>query len=259
MWKLFIWTIINIFEFRITFITFEHIRISECPSSSVRSCQGEVVTCEPGDGPPWTDWGDLTEAETQHWAEDGDLSPAQARPGPPGSEARLSPEPVARVRRAPMWAWATPWHQLLHPAHGNTDTYRPLIGQTQPSLASDWLMRTTPGPLVPSINVPCVTWVSPVCLSRWHMCHGHRRLAVTFCDGHVTLRSVTSHPAASVTTTLTPDGDHYKLSRLRGSVIISRGHQAHRAVQATHFSIRPDILSAKYNTIPIRCRNKHQQ
>ena len=135
-------------------------------SSSVLSCQGEVVTCEPGDGPPWTDWGDLTEAETQHWAEDGDLSPAQARPGPPGSEARLSPEPVARVRRAPMWAWATPWHQLLHPAHGNTDTYRPLIGQTQPSLASDWLMRTTPGPLVP--------------LCQCSLCHlGVARVSVT--------------------------------------------------------------------------------
>ena len=154
---------------------------------------------------------------------------AQPRPGPPGSEARLSPQPVARVRRAPMWAWATPWHQLLHPAHGNTDTYRPLIGQIQLSPASDWLVRTSPGPLVPL----CVTWVSPESLSRWHMCHGHQRLAVTFCDSHVTLRSVTSHPAASVTTALTPDGDHYKLSRLRGSVIISRGHQASQGTQGS--------------------------
>lgn len=79
-----------------------------------------MVTCEPGDGPPWTDWADLTEADTGGWRM---VNTAQPRPGPPGSEASTL-LPVAGVQPEPPHGISS-----LHPAHGNTDTHWPLIGQ----------------------------------------------------------------------------------------------------------------------------------
>ena len=96
---------------------------------------------------------------------------------------------------------------------------RPLIGWWGPRPAP-WSPLSM-FPVSPGCR-PCVchadTCVTPVTGTRGWL---WRFVTVTSLSG-----AWRHNPAASVTTTLTPDGDHYKLSRLRGSVIISRGHQA---------------------------------
>lgn len=102
MSKRFIWTLIDIFEFinRITFSTFDHIRMTHpqvCDHVRVSWWPVSRVTGHHGlTGQTWQ--------RLRHWAEDGDLSPAQARPtrlrgqtqptasgqGPPGSNVSLS-------------------------------------------------------------------------------------------------------------------------------------------------------------------------
>ena len=93
------------------------------------------------------------------------MSSAQPRPGQahpaPGGQTQHGARRVAGVQRPGSNVSLSPMASAPHPAHGNTDTYRPHIGHIVLPLDSDWLMMTSPAPTSVSPVPP-----SPVTLTH---------------------------------------------------------------------------------------------
>ena len=143
----------------------------------------------------------------------GAVSTAQARP------TRLRGQPLHWPGSAELQCEPEPAHGIssLHPAHGNTRGH---------TLASHWSVTTNTGLSLAGDDLSRATDVHQVCLAgvACHLsvtkmlCHTHTYVTHIggwlwrFVTATSLSRVMTSHPAASVTTTLTPDVDHYKLS-----------------------------------------------